>query len=215
MKTTTIVPPSEIADTIPDFSGKPLRFNLDQSVVVKGLGTLKLRPIRLDDEKEMIEFHSHISEEGIYMRYFEYLGLDRRTSHERLVRICTNTPDCFALVVEKPGKRGGKDAIMGVARLTKASAPFVASFDTLVVDEAYLPRLSKLLLKRLIMLARAFRFHTLEGELLVADHDATNLCRDLGFSVRITPEDHLVHVTLNLIQGEHSTSSSNGSRIPI
>jgi hypothetical protein len=131
------------------------------------------------------------------MRYFEYLGLDQRTSHERLVRICTNTPDSFAMVVEKPGRAKGRGTIMGVARLTKMSEPYVASFDTLIVDEAY-PKLSTILLKHLISLARAFGFHSLEGELLVADHDATTLCRELEFSVRIMPEDHLVHVSLKL-----------------
>jgi acetyltransferase len=180
---TIISPPSKSAAAVPDFSGRPKGYDLDQSVVVKDLGTLKLRPIRLDDEKEMIVFHRNISEESIYMRYFEYLGLDRRTSHERLVRICTNTPDSFAMVVEKPGKAKGRGTIMGVARLTKMSAPYVATFDTLVVDEAY-PKL--------------FGFHTLEGELLVADHDATTLCRKLKFSVKIMSEDHLVHVTLSL-----------------
>jgi hypothetical protein len=214
MKTTTISPPSETPDAIPDFSGHPGRFNLDQSIVVKGLGKLKLRPIRLDDENEMIAFHGNISEEGIYMRYFEYLGLDRRTSHERLVRICTNTPDSFAMIVEKIGKGQGRGTIMGVGRLTKMSAPYVAAFDTLVVDEAY-PKLSNVLLKRLVSLAKAFRFHTLEGELLVADHDATNLCRDLGFSVRTMPQDHLVHVTLDLTSVDHSDSSKRPARIPL
>jgi len=190
-------PPSTNTDVLPDFSGHPKHYNLDQSVVVKGLGTLKLRPIQLDDEKEMVTFHRNISEESIYMRYFEYLGLDRRTSHERLVRICTNTDESFAMVVEKPGKAKARGTIMGVARLTKVAAPYGATFDTLVVDEAY-PMLSKVLLKHLISLARAFGFHSLEGELLVADHDATELCRDLNFSVRIMPEDHLVHVSLNL-----------------
>src|SRR5277367_5100942 len=50
----------------------PRRINLDQTTAVKGLGKLKIRPIRLDDEQQKIRFHAGISEESIYMRYFEY-----------------------------------------------------------------------------------------------------------------------------------------------
>ncbi len=197
MKTTT-APSSEIAEPAPDFCGRPRRINLDQIVAVKGLGKLKLRPIRLDDEKGMIDFHRRISPESIYMRYFEYLGLDRRTSHERLIRICTNTPDSYALVVEKPAHGHEAPSILGVGRLTRTSEPQVAMFDTLIADEAQTPKLAKLLLTRLIKLAHAFRFQTLKGELLVADHDAVNLCRELGFSAHTVAEGGLVQVTLKL-----------------
>jgi hypothetical protein len=54
---TIISPPSTSAVVGPDFSGRPKRYDLDQSFAVKDLGRLKLRPIRLDDEKDMIVFH--------------------------------------------------------------------------------------------------------------------------------------------------------------
>jgi acetyltransferase len=184
-------------ESVPDFSGRPRRMNLDQIVAVKGLGKLKLRPIRLDDEKAMIEFHRRISEESIYMRYFEYLGLDRRTSHERLVRICTNTPDSYAMVVEKPVPHG-TGAILAVGRLTKGLEPYVAIFDTLLADEAQIPKLAKILVARLIKLACAFRFRTLTAQLLLGDHEAINLCRALGFSAQSMPQGGVVDVTLKL-----------------
>jgi acetyltransferase len=184
-------------ESVPDFSGRPRRMNLDQIVAVKGLGKLKLRPIRLDDEKAMIEFHRRISEESIYMRYFEYLGLDRRTSHERLVRICTNTPDSYAMVVEKPVPYG-TGAILAVGRLTKGPEPYVAIFDTLLADEAQIPKLAKILVARLTKLACAFRFRTLTAQLLLGDHEAINLCRALGFSAQSMPQGGVVDVTLKL-----------------
>jgi len=101
VKTTTTSPLAPPATRLPDFGGRPKRITLDQIVTVKDHGKLTIRPIRLDDEQEMIRFHQGISEESIYMRYFEYLGLDRRTSHERLVRICANTSKSYAVVVER------------------------------------------------------------------------------------------------------------------
>lgn len=198
MNTTTPTFPVPPTTRFPDFGGRPKRVNLDQIAAVKGHGKLKIRPIRLDDEQEMIRFHEHISEESIYMRYFEYLGLDRRTSHERLVRICTNTPESYAIVVERPAALHRPAAILAVGRLTKTSEPYVATFDTLMTEEEKAPQLGKLLLHRLIKLAHAFGFQVLTGELLVADHDSLNLCRALGFTLQTLPEDGLVRVTLDL-----------------
>jgi len=198
MKSGDAAPSAPPTTLPPDFCGRPGRINLDQMVAVKGLGKLILRPIRLDDEQEMVDFHRRISDESIYMRYFEYLGLDRRTAHERLVGICTNTPESYAIVVERPAAAHRPAAIMAVGRLTKTSQPYAATFDTLITDDAQVTKLPKVLLARLIKIARAFGFQALTGELLVADHDALNLCRALGFSVHTLLEDGLVRVTLNL-----------------
>jgi len=182
----------------PDFGGRPHRIKLDQTVAVKGYGKLILRPIRLDDEDEMLTFHQGISEESIYLRYFEYLGLDSRTAHHRLVRICTNTPESYAIVAEKPASVRRPAEILAVGRLSLGDKPGVASFDTLLVDEAQTTHLAKILLKRLAQLARAFGFEVLTRELLVADHDGQNLCRELGFTMESLPNDGLVRATLNL-----------------
>jgi acetyltransferase len=190
--------PSTPASHLPDFGGRPHRIRLDQAIAVKGYGKLKIRPIRLDDEEEMTRFHAGISEESIHMRYFEYLGLDRRTSHERLVRICTNTPESYAIVIERPANAPRPAAILAVGRLTLTQEPHVATFDTLIVDEEKNSRLGKLLLNRLIKLTRAFGFQVLTGELLVADHDTLNLCRALGFTLHTVPEDGLVRTVLDL-----------------
>ena len=198
MKTTTASPSAPPAARFPDFGGRPRRISLDQIVAVKGHGKLIIRPIRLDDEQGMIRFHERISEESIYLRYFEYLGLDRRTSHERLVRICTNAPDSYAIVVQRPAALHHPAAILAVGRLTKTSEPYVATFDTLMTDEEKAPQLGKVLLNRLVKLAHAFGFQFLTGELLVADHDTLNLCRALGFSLQTLPEGGLVRVTLDL-----------------
>src|SRR5271163_2640195 len=113
MKTSTLTSPSTPRTTrLPDFAGRPRRINLDEMTAVKNHGKLIIRPIRLDDEHEMIRFHENLSEESIYLRYFEYLGLDRRTSHERLIRICTNTPESYAIVVERPANPRGPAAIL-------------------------------------------------------------------------------------------------------
>lgn len=194
MKTTAASPS---APSSPDFGGIR-RMKLDQMVTVKGYGKLKIRPIRLDAEEEMTRFHKHLSEESVYLRYFEYLGLDRRTSHERLIRVSTNTPESYALVVERPAVSRHPAAILAVGRLTKTPEHDVTSFDILMSDEEKASQLGKVLLTRLIRLARAFGFRVLIAELLVADHAALNLCRALGFTLHTFPHDGLVQAILDL-----------------
>jgi acetyltransferase len=191
-------PSEEKAVPSPDFSHRPRHLNSEQIVEVEGFSKLTLRPIRLDDETKMIEFHRGISAKSIFMRFFGYLGFDRRTAHERLVRVCTNTPDIYTMVIEQPIHARQSVKILGVGRLIKSSEPHVAIFDTLIGDEAHIPKLAGILLNRLIRLARAFRFRIVTGKLLDLDHDAINLCRTFGFAVHMLPEEGLVHVTLRL-----------------
>jgi acetyltransferase len=198
MKTTSTPVIVTVDPKLPDFCNRPRRINLEQLVAIKGYGKLIIRPIRQEDEDEMVRFHQRTPEESIYMRYFEYLGLDRRTSHERLARICKNSSESYALVVERPAFRARIAAILAVGRLTKTAKPLVATFDTLIAEENETSKLAKVLITRLIKLARAFGFEVLTSELLLADYDTLTLCRSLGFTLKSLPEGGMVRVTLGL-----------------
>lgn len=198
MITTTkshLAPPIAI---LPDLMSRPEGINFSVAVAVKGFGKLKIRPIQLDDEEEMIAFHQRLSKESIYLRYFEFLGLDERTSHDRLIRICKNTVESYAIVMESAATPHRPESILAVGRISTTDKPYVATFDTLIVTEKNELHLAKVLIKQLVKLAQAFGFQTLTTELLVADHDTLNLCRGLGFSSHSLLEDGLVRVTQEL-----------------
>ncbi len=191
-------PGSKTEKPIPDFSRRPRGMHVEQIVEVTGFSRLKLRPIRLDDESKMVEFHRDISPKSIYLRYFGYLGLDRRTSHERLVRVCTNTADLYSIVIEQPAHRRTSVKILAVGRLHKTPEPYVAMFDILIGDEAHIPKLAKILLNRLIRLGRAFRFQILAGKVLSIDKEAIKLCRSLNFATQDFTTEGIVQVLLKL-----------------
>ncbi len=170
----------------------------EQIVEVTGFSKLKLRPIRLNDESKMIEFHRFLSPKSICLRYFGYLGFDRRTSHERLVRVCTNTPDVYSVVIEQPAHPRSSVKILAVGRLIKTPEPYVAMFDLLIGHEAHIPKLARILLHRLITLGRAYRFQILAGKLLSIDQEAIDLCRSLDFAVQDLTEEGTVQVLLKL-----------------
>ena len=182
----------------PDLSRRPHGIHLEQIVEVTGFSKLKIRPIRLDDESKMVEFHRYISPKSICLRYFSYLGLDRRTSHDRLVRVCTNTAEVYSIVIEQPAHPRTKVNILAVGRLFKTPEPYVAMFDILIGDEANIPKLAAILLNRLINLGRAFRFQILAGKVLGIDQDAINLCRSLDFAVQNITEEGIVQVVFRL-----------------
>lgn len=197
MKTLDQVPVSSRTQ-LPDFGARPRHLKLNRIETVRSLGKLKLRPIRPGDEPEMVRFHERISEENAYMRYFEYLDLDHRTSHERLVQVCTNMSDSYALVVERLATGDQPAEILAIGRLTKTVNPYAVSFDTLIADDVHERTIRNILLSRLIAFAHAFGFQMVIGELLLADRDTLNLCRKIGFSLQTVPEDGLVRVMMNL-----------------
>jgi acetyltransferase len=170
----------------------------EQTLYLKEYGRIKLRPIRLDDEPRMTRFHENLSEESIYLRYFEHISLDTRTLHERLAKVCANSPDSFAIVAERHESTRRSSEILAVGRLTTTDDPDTASFAMLMGDKAQDTELPRHLLSELIQIARIHGFRTLTGELLVADHDTLDLCRRVGFSLRTIPDDGLVRVSYAL-----------------
>lgn len=185
------------AETI-NFAHKPAGLHPEHSLHLKGFGKVLLRPIQIEDERAMVSFHETLSEESVYLRYFEHISLDTRTLHERLARICANTADSFAIVAEVPPTEHHAAQILGVGRLTTTSTPGKAAFALLIADHAKETTLPHEMLRRLEAVAKAYGFHTLGGELLVADHDNLNLCREMGFNLHTVPEDGLVRVQCKL-----------------
>ena len=174
-----------------------MHFDPEETIFLREYDRIKLRPIRRKDEALMIDFHGSLSEESVYLRYFEHISLDTRTLHERLTRVCRNTEDSLGIVAELPAAKG-PSRILGVGRLTTTAAPGVAAFAILISDEAQDTDLPRQMLLRLIAVAKAYGFDQLTSELLVADHDMVKLCRSSGFAIHTVPEDGMVKVKLPL-----------------
>jgi acetyltransferase len=181
MKLNALHPVRNRTTDSPNFAYEPPKFKLEHTIFSKKYGRIRLRPIRVNDEDRMVEFHEGLSEESVYLRFFEHITLDARTLHARLVKVCANTADSFGIVAERHATAAHPTEILAVGRLTTTSDPEAAD-----------------LLRRLIEVAKAFRFQRLTGELLVADSDGLKMCRDLGFTLHTIPEDGLVRVTYTL-----------------
>jgi acetyltransferase len=181
----------------PNFHTPPMHFDPEETVFLREYDRVKLRFIRRKDEGLMVDFHGSLSEESVFLRYFEHISLDTRTLHERLARVCHNTDDSLGIVAELPMAKG-PSRILGVGRLTTTAMPGVASFAILISDEAQDTNLPRQMLHRLIEIARAYRFDRLTSELLVADHDMQKLCRRANFELHTRPEEGIVEAVLPL-----------------
>lgn len=157
---------------------------------------ITIRPIRPEDEPLVIDFHRHVSDYSVYLRYFHPIKYSARIAHERLTRICFNDYDReIALVAEKQEPEanrvsGTKSLILGISRLSrKHGFPQEAEFAMLVADPYQRQGIGTELLTRLIQVARCEGIQHLTGEVLCENEAMRRLCQRLGFQLRPSPED--------------------------
>jgi acetyltransferase len=184
-------PPKPAIRPYPAQYVKPWRFDDGTEVLI--------RPIRPEDEPQMVGFHFKLSERSVYQRYFHFVHLDERVAHERLVRSCFSDYDRdIALVVERRDPATGAIAILAVGRLSKAHWANEAELAFLIADEFQGHGLGTELARRLVEIARAEKLDQVTLDVLADNAQMLNLCRDLGF--HLTPgEAGVVHGELRLV----------------
>ncbi|MFN7923085.1 MAG: bifunctional acetate--CoA ligase family protein/GNAT family N-acetyltransferase [Bryobacteraceae bacterium] len=151
--------------------------------------TMSIRPIRPEDEPLMVRFHQSLSDESVYFRYFHYMNLGQRISHERLTRICFIDYDRQIALL---GLVNGE--VAGVARLTRLRATNAAEFALLIADKWQRKGVGTLLFRRLLEVAAREGISTMTGETLRENQPMVNLARKLGLSVQDDPEEGVVKI---------------------
>lgn len=145
--------------------------------------TLRIRPIRPEDEPLIVKFHTTLSEQSVYRRYFAALDLESRTRHERLTRICFIDYDReMALVAESYGA-GGVAKVVGVGRLVKTPGDATAELAVVVSDAFQKRGIGGQLTKRLIDVARDERLETITASILLENRPMQALLEKFGFII--------------------------------
>jgi acetyltransferase len=156
-----------------------------------------LRPIRPDDEPLMVDFHHHLSEGSVYMRFFLPLKLDFRVSHERLFTKCfIDYGREIGLVAEYTDEPGTRH-IAGIARLIRKHSDNSAEVAFLVADRFQNRGLGTHLLARIIEIARKEGISRLEGATLSDNFNMKDMFVKAGFRFA-PPEDGVATAELNL-----------------
>jgi acetyltransferase len=167
-----------------------------QSVQLQDLSFALIRPIRPEDEPKISALHKELSESTIRKRFFEFISLEERTAHERLLQICAidyeNEMRFVAVDLKKE--------VVGVISYHKLPNSNIADFKLVIVDRMQNKGLGKLLLTHLIAVAKKEGVSKLIGTILDENTVLLNICEKLHFTAeRSKTEKKIIHVTVNLL----------------
>ena len=164
-----------------------------------------IRPIRPEDEPLMVKFHATLFDRTVYLRYFCSLSLIRRTSHERLVRICFSDYDGeMVLVAEYRDPQSGELHILAMGRLNKLQTDKEAEVAVVVSDEYQRRGLATDVLCRLIHIARDEKLRRIVAEMLRDNLATQAICRKLDVRMHLLSDPCAVQAVLETIKGPFS-----------
>ena len=174
-----VLHPAEVADEdLPRPAIRPYPAEYISAIKLGDGTPIRIRPIRPEDEPQMVKFHRGLSEQTVRFRYFGSLNLESRTGHERLVRTCFNDYDReIALIAEH------NDEIVGVARLIKAHGIDEAEFAIIIADAWQGQGIGTDLLKLLVKVGRAEKLRRIVGYILSDNTTMIEVSREIGFAL--------------------------------
>ncbi len=144
---------------------------------------VRLRPVRPEDEPLLVDLTRHMTESDLRFRFFASLT---QMSHQLAARLSQIDYDReMALIAESD-----RDAmVLGVSRFAADPDNRRAEFAVAVRSDCKGRGLGRLLMERLIAVARRRGIGTLVGSVLRENEAMLGLCRALGFAVANHPED--------------------------
>ena len=153
--------------------------------------SLRLRPVRPEDEPLLIDLARHMNLEDLRMRFFTSM---KSVPHHLAARLSQIDYDReMALIAEADA------AVLGVARFSADPDNQRAEFAIAIRSDWKRRGLGRLLMRHLIEVARRRGIGALFGDVLRENDAMLALCRALGFSVGAHPSDLLaLRVTLPL-----------------
>ncbi len=158
-----------------------------------------IRPIRPEDEPLMIKFHASLSDRSVYYRYFQFIELNRRIAHERLMHICfiDNERD-IALIVDYPNPNIRAHEILGVGRLAILPAANEAEVAVIISDQWQKRGLGSELLRRLLQIGRDKKLSRMTAIILPENRNMQRVCEKLDFQLRYDRVERLVKARIDL-----------------
>ena len=158
--------------------------------------SITIRPIRPEDEPLMTDFHQHLSDQSVYMRYAGALQLRYRVTHDRLARICFNDYDREIALVAVQNAHG-RPEILAVARMSKLYGGNTAEIAFIIRDRDQRQGLGGELLDRLIRIARDENIGRLVAEMLIENRGMRKLLSSRGFEIEVPePGDQMISAVL-------------------
>lgn len=163
--------------------------------VLKNGKKVLVRPIAPEDERLLVEFHKELSENSVRQRFFEFVSLDKRIAHERLMRICFNDFDReIALVAELDQK------IIGAIRLSRIPSTHDVQLTLLIADYYHNIGLGTLFLKKAIEIAEQENIHKIYARILDENEGMIKICKKAGFTFAASEIPHILDAELVILK---------------
>ena len=180
-------------DKLPHIAIRPYPYEYVVKAALRNGTTVVMRPILPEDELLVKDFHRQLSDQTVRNRYFEFMSLDARVAHDRLIRICFNDYNReWAIVVEI--QKHQKKELIGIGRLMRIPGTSRAQFKLIIRDDHHHLGLGSLLLKHLISIAKEENIEAVDGYILSENQGMLSICKKLGFSFHQTKHDPIIHV---------------------
>jgi acetyl coenzyme A synthetase (ADP forming)-like protein len=163
-------------------------------------GTVHIRPIRPDDGEALVEFHSHLSLQTTYLRFF--------TPHPELTpdevqRFTHVDYDRRLALVAELGSR-----IIGVGRYDRLDDSTAAEVAFVVADQHQGRGIGTVLLEHLAIAARERGINRFVAETLPHNHRMLQVFHDAGFAATERFDDGVVKVELPIEPTERSRAAT-------
>ena len=145
--------------------------------VVSGDGTrrFRLRPIRTDDGKRLVEFHDHLSDRSCFLRFFSLHPHLSPKEVERFTHVDYENRLALVAVLD--------DRIIGVGRYDRRPGSKSAEVAFVVADDFQHLGIGSLLLDELVTAARARGIGSFVAETLHENHPMLDVFFHSGFDV--------------------------------
>jgi len=175
---------------------RPYPKELEEDIPLADGRTLRLRPIRPEDEPSLHAAFAKLSPEEVRLRFFTPM---KTLSHMMAARFTQLDYDReMAFVLTQHGAPGETD-ILGVVRISTDPDNERAEYAVIVRREMTGMGLGVLLMRRIIDYARSRGIGEIYGDVLSDNTTMLKMCRVLGFTSSLLPsEAGIVRVTLKL-----------------
>ncbi len=184
---------AEIKDEqLPKLAIRPYPLNYVSKMSLNDGTSVILRPIRPEDEPLLVRFHHELSENSVRQRYLEFVSLDERVAHERLLRICFNDYDREWAIVAEVRKQEHKE-IIGVGRLFRIPGTHFAQLTITIIDAYHHLGLGTQLLQHLIAIAKQEKIEEIDAYILSENAGMLKICQRAGFELTQSQDPVIIH----------------------
>jgi acetyltransferase len=168
----------------PRFAIRPYPKEWERRAAIQDGTTVLIRPVRPEDEPLYEPFFAAVTEHDLRLRFFAPVKEFSHAFIARLTQLDYGRSMAFMALAEDSG------SMLGVVHLHADANYQTAEYAILVRSDLKGRGLGWLLMRTMIEYARGEGLQVVEGQVLRENMTMINMCRDLNFEVRPSPEDH-------------------------